>query len=106
VPIAENVCEKTQEGKDHDNRKCNIAKRQSTFCLANDDGKLPGGQISQSLSSPIDKNTPLNPSGKSSLQARPVPPEKGRIASRTNARWDAMDATASGAQGIAGRDFP
>jgi hypothetical protein len=26
--------------KDHDNRKCNIAKQQSTFCLANYDGKI------------------------------------------------------------------
>jgi hypothetical protein len=30
-----------------------------------------------SLSSPACKNILLNPSGKSSLQARPVPPEKG-----------------------------
>ena len=55
---------------------------QSTFCLANDDGKWPGGQITKNLSSPVDKNIPLNASGKSPLQARPVPPEKGRIASR------------------------
>ena len=51
-------------------------------CLANCDGKLPDGQISKNLSSPVLKNISLNPSGKSSLQARPVPPEKGRIASR------------------------
>src|ERR1700726_1315255 len=46
------------------------------------DGKLPDGQISKNLSSPADKNIPLNPSGKSPLQVCPVPPEKGRIASR------------------------
>ena len=51
-------------------------------CLANCDGKLPDGQISKNLSSPVLKNISLNPSGKSSLQTRPVPPEKGRIASR------------------------
>jgi hypothetical protein len=33
----------------------------------------------------------------------PVSPDEGRFANVTNARWDAMDATASGAQGIAGR---
>jgi hypothetical protein len=52
------------------------------FYRANDDGKLPDGQISKNLSSPAYKNISLNPSGKSSLQARPVSPEKGRIASR------------------------
>jgi hypothetical protein len=51
-------------------------------CLANHDGKQPVGQISKNLSSPADKNISLNPSGKSPLQARPIPPEKGRIASR------------------------
>jgi hypothetical protein len=51
-------------------------------CPTNNDGKLPDGQISKNLSSPADKNISLHPSGKSSLQARPVPPEKGRIASR------------------------
>ena len=51
-------------------------------CLANCDGEWPDGQISKNLSSPVLKNISLNPSGKSSLQARPVPPEKGRIASR------------------------
>src|ERR1700687_3568881 len=50
--------------------------------LQNYDGKLPDGQISKNLSSPVGKNISLNPSGKSPLQARPVPPEKGRIASR------------------------
>jgi hypothetical protein len=41
---------------DRENCKCNIAKRQSTFCLANDDGKLPDGQITKNLSSPFRKN--------------------------------------------------
>jgi hypothetical protein len=67
-------------------------------CLTNCERKLPDGQISKNLSSPSRKNIPLHPSGKSSLQARPVSPEKGRIMIVTNARWDAMDATASGAQ--------
>jgi hypothetical protein len=43
-------------------------------CLTNYDGKLPDGQISKNLSSPVGENILLNPSGKSSLQARPVPP--------------------------------
>jgi len=41
-------------------------------------------------------------SGKSLVQIRPSHPTRG-VAHVTNARWDAMDATASGAQGIAGR---
>jgi hypothetical protein len=41
---------------------------------------------------------PLNPSGKSPLEIRPSRPNEGRFANVTNARWDAMDATASGAQ--------
>ena len=36
---------------------------------------------------------------------RPVPTE-GRFAIVTNAGWDAVDATASGAQAVAGRDEP
>jgi hypothetical protein len=36
--------------------------------------KQPAGQISKNLSSPSHKNIPLHPSGKSSLQARPVSP--------------------------------
>ena len=42
--------------------------------LTNHDGKQPDGQISKNLSSPVSKNIPLNTSGKSPLQARPVPP--------------------------------
>jgi hypothetical protein len=34
---------------------------------------LPDGHIAQNLSSPVRKNIPLNPSGKSALPARPVP---------------------------------
>ena len=80
---------------------------QSTFCLANDDGKWPGGQITKNLSSPVDKNIPLNASGKSPLQARPVPPEKGadRESSRTSGgmRWTRQRRARNG---IAGRVFP
>jgi len=54
------------------------------------------------MSSPRNKNKSLNTSGKSLLQLRPSHPARG-VAHVTNARWDAMDATASGAQGIAGR---
>jgi hypothetical protein len=57
------------------------------------------------VSSPFRKNISLNPPGKSLPETRPSHPRQGRFANVTNARWDAMDATASGAQGIAGR-FP
>jgi hypothetical protein len=72
-------------------------------CLANDDGKLPDGQITKSLSSPSRKNIPLNPSGKSPLQARPVPPDKGadRESSRTRGgmRWTRQRRARRGSQG-------
>ena len=58
--------------------------------------------LSEIVSSPPCKNKSLNTSGKSLLQIRPSHPTRG-VAHVTNARWDAMDATASGAQGIAGR---
>jgi hypothetical protein len=49
------------------------------------------------VSSPRIKNISLNTSGKSPLGIRPSHPTRG-VAHVTNARWDAMDATASGAQ--------
>jgi hypothetical protein len=60
---------------------------------------LPDGQISSFagliLSSPLAKNIPLSPSGKSSLQARPVPSHsEGRLAIVTDAGRDAVDADA------------
>jgi hypothetical protein len=64
----------------------------------------PDGQISKNLSSPSRKNISLNPSGKSALPARPVlSRHEGRIAIVTNAGWDAVDATASARNGVAGR---
>jgi hypothetical protein len=68
--------------------------------------KLPDGQITsdyqKSKSTPSQENKSLNTSGKSLVVIRPSHPTRG-VAHVTNARWDAMDATASGAQGIAGR---
>jgi hypothetical protein len=58
----------------------------------------PTGQITKNLSSPVEKNIPLNASGKSPLQARPVPPEKGADRESSRTSGGAMDATASGAQ--------
>ena len=58
--------------------------------------------LSEIVSSPLCKNISLNTSGKSPLLIWPSRPTRG-VAHVTNARWDAMDATASGAQGIAGR---
>jgi hypothetical protein len=47
------------------------------------------------LSSPVCKNIPLSPSGKSSLQVRPVPSHsEGRLAIVTDAGRDAVDADA------------
>jgi hypothetical protein len=55
----------------------------------------PVGQISKSVSSPDSKNIPLSPSGKSSLEARPIPSHsEGRLAIVTDARRDAVDAAA------------
>jgi hypothetical protein len=65
--------------------------------------KLPVGQISKKLSSPFAKNISLCPSGKSNLQLAPSRPGRGAYHGRRYVGRDAMDATASGAQGIAGR---
>jgi hypothetical protein len=62
------------------------------------DRKQPDGQISKNLSSPASKNIPLNLSGKSLLEIHPSHPKRGGSRVVTNARWDAMDATASGVQ--------
>jgi hypothetical protein len=46
---------------------------------------LPDGQISELLSSPLRENFLLSPSGKSSLQVRPIlSPQEGRIMIVTN----------------------
>ncbi|MGB8397526.1 hypothetical protein [Bradyrhizobium sp.] len=64
----------------------------------------PDGQINKNLSSPFEKNIPLNPSGKSVLPVRPVlSRQKGRIAIVTNAGGDAVDAKAPARNGVAGR---
>jgi hypothetical protein len=53
----------------------------------------PTGSLSIFLSSPLSKNIPLSPSGKSSLQARPVPPHRGAFRDRHGRRArDAVDA--------------
>jgi hypothetical protein len=50
---------------------------------------------SKNLSIPQAKNIPLSPSGKSSLQACPIPPhQEGRIMIVTNVGRDAVDAMA------------
>ena len=55
--------------------------------------KQPDGQITKTLSTPRAKNIPLPPSGKSPLQARPVPTrQEGRSRSSRNAGRDAVDA--------------
>jgi hypothetical protein len=58
--------------------------------------------LSETMSSPARKNILLFRRPESGLLIRPSHPTRG-VAHVTNARWDAMDATASGAQGIAGR---
>ena len=59
--------------------------------------------LSEIMSSPSRKNILLFRRPKSGLLIHPSHPTRG-VAHVTNARWDAMDATASGAQGIAGRN--
>jgi hypothetical protein len=58
---------------------------------------FPSGDFLTGLSIPLCKNISLNPSGKSSLQARAIPPHRGALAIVTNAGRDAVDAAASGA---------
>jgi hypothetical protein len=57
------------------------------------------------LSSPLAKNIPLSPSGKSHLELSASTPKEGRFMIVTNAGRDAVDAAASGAKVIAGRAF-
>ena len=63
----------------------------------------PSGGLLKGVSIPLCKNISLNPSGKSSLQARAIPPHRGALAIVTNAGKDAVDAAASGARRDAGR---
>ena len=56
-------------------------------------GMQPDGQITKNLSSPLTKNIPLSPSGKSALSARAIPSRKRGVRDR-HERWarDAVDA--------------
>jgi hypothetical protein len=71
-----------QEAKVRENRKCNIAKRQSTFCLTNADGKLPAGQITKTCPAPSTKIFRLTRRANPLYKLAPSHPRKGRIASR------------------------
>ena len=65
--------------------------------------KLPFPEPFQiDLGSPVphSKNIPLNPSGKSKLKSAASHPSEGRFAIVTDAGWDAVDATASGASRV------
>jgi len=53
----------------------------------------PDGQISKNLSSPREKNIPLNRANQRYLLA-PSHPMRGALRNVTNARWDAVDAEA------------
>ena len=71
-----------------------------------EDEFVPDGQITKNSSTPIAKNIPLSPSGKSVLSARAIPfREEGRWPSSRTLGRDAVDAAASGALAFAGR-FP
>jgi len=64
-----------------------------------EDEFVPDGQITKNSSTPIAKNIPLSPSGKSVLSARAIPfREEGRWPSSRTLGRDAVDATASGAK--------
>jgi hypothetical protein len=54
----------------------------------------PTGKSVACVSSPLCKNISLNPTGKSLLQLRAVPPERGALAIVTNVGRDAVDAKA------------
>jgi hypothetical protein len=71
------------------------AQAPSAFALRRT-GRLicPTGGRVMGLSSPLCKNIPLSPSGKSSLQARPVLSHRGALRNVTNAGRDAVDADA------------
>ncbi len=58
-----------------------FCEKKRALAAAKRRGKTARRANQQTLSSPSGKNIPLNASGKSPLQARPVPPGKGRIAS-------------------------
>src|SRR3954466_2305309 len=49
----------------------------------------PDGQITENLSSPLTKNIPLSPSGKSALPARAISPDE-RGGSRSSRTWVEM----------------
>jgi hypothetical protein len=71
-----------QEAKDRENCNDNIAQRQSTFCLTNDDGKLPDGQISKTCPALRAKIFRLTRRANHLYKFAPSHPDEGRIASR------------------------
>jgi len=73
-----------------------------SFCLS---GKSVIGSFI-ALSSPVEKNISLSPSGKTSLQVCVIHPDKGRIAIVMNAGLDAVDAAASGMKWNRRAGFP
>jgi hypothetical protein len=59
----------------------------------------PSGALLKGVSSPFCKNISLHPSGKSSLQIRPIPPHKRGVSwPSRNAGWVAVDAAALSAR--------
>jgi hypothetical protein len=77
-------------------------------CLANRTENCLPGKSPKTCPAPPTKIFPLNLSGKSSLQARPVPPEKGadRESSRTRGgmRWTRQRRARRGSQGGSSRE--
>jgi hypothetical protein len=63
----------------------------------------PSGGLLKGVSTPFCKNISLHPSGKSSLQIRPIPLHKRGVSwPSRNAGWVAVDAAALSARWIAG----
>jgi hypothetical protein len=85
--------------KDRENRKCSMAKRQSTLHASQTTTEnCPAGKSPKTCPAPSTKIFRLTRRANHLYKLAPSHPKRGGSRVVTNARWDAMDATASGAQ--------
>jgi hypothetical protein len=85
--------------KDRENCKCNVAERQNTFPASQTTTEnCPTGKSAKTCPAPLTKIFRLTRRANHLYKLVPSHPGRGGSRVVTNARWDAMDATASGAQ--------
>jgi hypothetical protein len=81
-----------QEAKDRENRKCNIAKRQSTFCFANCTENCLPGKSAKTCPAPSTKIFLFPAYPNHFYNSRRPAPSQGALAIVTDVERDAVDA--------------